>query len=528
MLRRIAAAACLLSLLLSSRLGGADTSSTGVWVASPREAARLARVEASLPGLEAAGQPRMDVAAWLALYDAPGLSVAVFDDFKLVWAKGYGLKAAGEAGRVTLETLFQAGSISKPVAAIAALQQVERGTLQLDTDINATLRSWKVPDNDFTRTEKVTLRRLLSHRAGLTVHGFPGYAVTAPVPTIVQVLDGAKPANTPPVRVDLAPGSRFRYSGGGTTVVQLALQDLLGRPFPAIMEDAVIRPLGLRHSTYENPLPAARAARAATGHQASGRQVDGRWHIYPEMAAAGLWTTPSDLAAIAIDVARARRGDTGRLLKPATAAEMLTPASRDEPGDDTPGLGFFVDRTGRTDRFGHNGADEGFQAVLVAYAATGRGAAVMVNSDNGNAAAGPLLDAIAREYGWPRHEPWQPGVGVLLTAARKRGGVDAIVAEYRQLRRARPASAFSPGHLNGIGYRLLRSGDTDGAIRIFALNVEFYPQYGDAYDSLAEGYMVAGRHALAVEHYRKSLALDPKNTNAVQMLEKLGAAPAAK
>jgi CubicO group peptidase (beta-lactamase class C family) len=292
----------------------------------------------------------MDIAAWMSLYDAPGVSVAVWDDFKLVWAKAYGVKAAGGRDAVTLDTLFQAGSISKPVAAIAAMQQVERGTLSLDADINTALRSWKVPQNELTAKEKVTLRRLLSHRAGLTVHGFPGYGVNAPIPTLVQVLDGAKPANTAPVRVDLLPGTKFRYSGGGTTIVQLALQDVLGKPFPEIMKAAVIDRLALKNSTFEQPLPAARAAQAATGHYGSGRAVDGRWHVYPEMAAAGLWTTPSDLGRIAIEIARAKKGESTRLLKPATVVEMLTPASREEPDEQTPGLGFFVDRTGKTDR----------------------------------------------------------------------------------------------------------------------------------------------------------------------------------
>jgi hypothetical protein len=287
------------------------------------------------------------------------------------------------------------------------------------------------------------------------------------------------------------------------------------------MKDGVIDRLGLRNSTFEQPLPAARAAQAATGHRSNGSPVGGRWHVYPEMAAAGLWTTPSDLAAIAIEVARARKGDSTRLLAQRTVVEMLAPAGREGTDDETPGLGFFVSREGTTDRFGHGGADEGFQAMLVAFASTGRGAAVMVNSDNGIASAMPLLDAIAREYAWPGHEPWTPGVHTLITAARKRGGVDAVAAEYRRLRASRPSGDFNPGQLNSIGYGLLRSGDREGAIRIFALNVEMYPSDSNAYDSLGEGYMEAGRKELAVANYRRSLELDPKNTNAVAMLKKL-------
>jgi CubicO group peptidase (beta-lactamase class C family) len=525
LLRRVSLFAAL-SVVLAGRTADSTGSATE-WVATPSDGKRLARVEATLPPLEAEGRTRpMDVPAWMALYDAPGLSVAVWDDFKLVWAKAYGLKAAGGGEPVTLDTLFQAGSISKPVSAIAAMQQVEREALSLDADINTVLRSWKVPDNEFTAKEKVTLRRILSHRAGLTVHGFPGYAVNEPVPALVQVLDGAPPATTAPVRVDLLPGTKFRYSGGGTTIMQLVLQDLLGRPFPDIMRDAVIDRLALKNSTFEQPLTTARAAQAATGHRSSGRAVEGRWHVYPEMAAAGLWTTPSDLAAIAIEVARTKKGESTRLLKQATVIEMLTPASRDEADDETPGLGFFVDRTGKTDRFGHNGADEGFQAALVAYAATGRGAAVMVNSDNGITAALPLLDAIAREYQWPGYKPWTPGIRPQLTAARKKRGADTVIADYRRLRASRPATDFNPGLLNGLGYDLLRSGDRDGAIRVLALNVEMYPSDANAYDSLGEAYMEAGQKELAIKSYRRSLELDSKNDHAVAMLKKLGAAGA--
>ena len=163
----------------------------------------------------------------------------------IVWAKAYGVRQAGQPDVVTLDTLFQAGSISKPVTAMAALRHVEAGRWSLDDPINDRLVSWKLPANDLQKDQRVTLRRLLSHNAGTTVHGFPGYAVGAPVPTVVQVLDGEPPANTAPVRVDIVPGSKVRYSGGGTTIVQLMMTDQLKKPFPEIMAEAVLRPLGM-------------------------------------------------------------------------------------------------------------------------------------------------------------------------------------------------------------------------------------------------------------------------------------------
>lgn len=520
MSRRFRLTPGLLVLALSAVAAVADPPDKTLWLSNPADAARIARVEGSLPALQLGGEPRkFDVTGWMDVYSVPGISVAVFDDFHLAWAKTYGVKEAGKPHPVTLDTLFQAGSISKPVTAMATMHFVETSALSLDADINTELRSWKVPENEFTAKEKVTLRRLLSHSAGLTVHGFPGYAVSEPMPTVIQVLDGAKPANTLPVRVDLVPGTKFRYSGGGTTIVQLALVDQLGKPFPAIMDETVLGRLGLKNSTYEQPLPPNRAAQAASGHRANGSLVEGKWHVYPEMAAAGLWTTAADLAEIAIEMAKSKFGKSNRVLTQKTTELMLMPQAEEV------GLGWFVDATLKTDRFGHNGADEGFQALLVAFAATGRGVVVMANSDNGISMMQPLVDAIAREYRWPGYTPWKPGVFAILTVAKKTGGVDGMLAEYLRLRKTRPEKDFDPGQLNQAGYQSLRADRRAAdAIRIFKLNVEMFPKDSNAYDSLGEAYMEAGEKNLAVANYRRSLELDPKNDNAIAMLKKLGVA----
>jgi CubicO group peptidase (beta-lactamase class C family) len=257
-------------------------------------------------------------------YHVPGVSVAVIDDFRIVWARGFGVAEVGGRQAVDTTTLFQAGSISKPVFATAALALVQQGRLSLDDDVNRALRSWRVPESPFTATEKVTLRRLLTHSAGLTVWGFPGYRAGGPVPTVVQVLDGAPPANTRAVRNDTTPGARWLYSGGGFTVAQLLATDVTGEPFPALMRRLVLRPMDMAHSTYENPLPPAFARRAATGHERPDTPVPGRFHTYPEMAAAGLWTTASDLARWAIGVSRAWGGRAGGPISPATARLMLS------------------------------------------------------------------------------------------------------------------------------------------------------------------------------------------------------------
>ena len=169
------------------------------------------------------------------MYRVPGLSVAVIDNFKIVWAKGYGVTEAGTMTSVTTDTLFQAGSVSKPVAAVGALHLAEQRKLSLDEDVNSRLVSWKVPENNFTKNEKVTLRRILSHSAGLTVHGFNGYDIDESIPTLLQILNGEPPANNQPIRVDSVPGTRWRYSGGGTLIAQQLMIDVTGRPFPQLM-----------------------------------------------------------------------------------------------------------------------------------------------------------------------------------------------------------------------------------------------------------------------------------------------------
>jgi CubicO group peptidase (beta-lactamase class C family) len=256
------------------------------------------------------------------------VSIAVFQSYKVVWARAYGLADTGVPA--TPETLFQAGSISKSVNALGTLEAVADGVLSLDTPINDSLTGWKLPDNDLTKVTPVTLRELLSHTAGTTVHGFPGYAAGLPVPTIKQILDGEPPANSPAIRVDLAPNTQFRYSGGGITIAQLALTERSKASYPELLARRVLQPLGMTHSTYEQPLPAALVPHAAAGYGQDGTQVVGKRHIYPEMAAAGLWTTPADLARFFSEIALAR-ANRSKLVSNEIALEMTTAVKKLDP-----------------------------------------------------------------------------------------------------------------------------------------------------------------------------------------------------
>src|SRR5215470_15543775 len=389
---------CLL-ILVALGLNACRASSDAAPVAAQGQAGvaeQIQRVENGLlPAAGIKGQSSaMKLAERMAHYKVPGLSVAVINNGKIEWARVYGLVEKDGAKPVTPDTLFLAGSISKPVAALAALRLVEQGKLNLDEDVNLKLKTWKVPENEFTKEKKVTLRGLLSHSAGMTVHGFPGYAVDAPMPTMVQILNGESPANTAAIRVDIEPGSRWRYSGGGYTVMQQLLIDVSGKSFPELTRDLVLAPAGMRQSTYENPLPKSLEASAATAHRWNGDKVKGRWHIYPEMAAAGLWTTPSDLARYANEVQRALAGQS-KVLSREVAQQMVTVQKGSH------GLGPGLDNAGKDSaRFGHGGVDEGFEALSTAYCRGGRGAVVMVNANRAIPLAEELIRAIAREYNW--------------------------------------------------------------------------------------------------------------------------------
>lgn len=372
--------------------------------------ARIARVETGLRfPVAIRGRPsvRMRLEQRMLAHKVPGVSVAVIDNFRIAWARGYGVREAGGTDPVTTETLFQAASISKPIAALAALRLVQEGTLDLDEDVNRKLKSWKVPENQFTATQPVTLRRLLSHSAGLTVHGFRGYAATERAPTLLQLLDGQPPTNSAPIRVDTFPGARWRYSGGGYSVMQQLLVDVSGRPFPEVMRTRVLEPLGMAHSTYEQPLPAHLLGKAASGHRSDGTLINGKWHTYPEMAAAGLWTTPTDIARYAIHVQLAATGRSSSVLSPSTVAQMLTVQAG------TYGLGPGLEGQGRDARFSHGGANEGFRGFFIAFPERGQGAVIMTNADGGGALATEILRAIAEEYDWPTPLPVEKTVAAV-------------------------------------------------------------------------------------------------------------------
>lgn len=354
-----------------------------------------ARIEAPrIPGdTGLAGRTLSEV---LAAANVPGVSVAVIHDFAIHWAKGYGVADLATGRAADARTRFQAASISKPVTAMAVMRLVQEGKLSLDADINATLRSWKVPESEHTRTQKVTWRSLLSHTSGSDDgFGFPGYKPDAPRPTLVQILNGESPSNVKAVTFARAPYERFKYSGGGTTLVQLALTDLTQRDFAAWMREMVLAPLGMTQSGFEQPVPAALHGVLAHAHSFQGRPLNAPWHVYPEQSAAGLWTTAEDLARFVIEIQRAARGPEGAVLTQAAAREMLTPV-----GTGPFGVGPMLTYRGEGWYFHHSGGNWGFRANIEGHTRKGYGLVVMTNSDAGGRVIGEIRERVMRVYGW--------------------------------------------------------------------------------------------------------------------------------
>jgi len=358
---------------------------------------RIHQVEKHLmPAIAFKGEsiPTYDIHERMRHHEVPGISMAFVDNGRIAWRRCYGYHSFDSLKKVTPQTMFQAASISKPVAAMAALSLVEDSLLVLDGDVNDFLTSWKVPDNRYTDSAAVTLERLMTHTAGLTVHGFPGYKRSDSLPSLVEVLKGTAPANTRAVYPDTLPGSIWRYSGGGYTVMQLMMEEMTGASFDALMKERLLNPLGMEQSTYSQPLPPRFHEQVALAHDEQGKEIDGGWHIYPEQAAAGLWTTPSDLARYMIDVQNTFQGKSNRILSRSMTRKMFSAHKGDW------GLGPALRGEDNSLAFQHGGANAGYRSLFFAFAQQGQGVAIMTNSDNGRDLIDEVMRSIDRVYGW--------------------------------------------------------------------------------------------------------------------------------
>ena len=453
--------------------------------ASEPVSARMERVETGLrPAIVLAESPaeQFRLLDRMKFYKVPGVSIAVIDKGAIAWARGYGVREVGTEKPVTTDTLFQAASISKPVAAMAALRLVEQGSLDLDEDINRKLKSWKLPENEFTADKKVSLRLLLSHRAGLTDYaGFRGAAAKGPLPSLRDILETGNWTPSP-IRVGFEPGSRFAYSGGGYCLMEQLLEDVSGKPFPILAHELVLKPLSMDSSSFAQHLSPERELQAAVGHQLNGKKLQRNWNRYPATSAAGLWTTPSDLARFVIELQKVSTGDRPAILSPAMMTEMLSIQGPEDDRDSRviaaregfadqppPSWGLGVGLIGRPPtRFFHTGINPGYQCEMQGYLNGGQGAVVMTNGDQGWRLAREILWAIAGEYKWPEYA-YHPDIKEV--ASLPQAELERFVGSY-QISFSRPSE-----------YTLNITRDEDrlsAEILGYAHKVQMYPQSSDA------------------------------------------------
>lgn len=353
-------------------------------------------------GNRAAPDTNHTLAERMDYYHVPGVSLAVIEDGQLAWAQGYGWADASTP--VQPETRFCSASITKVAVGLAVLHLVQVGRLDLDTDADHYLTSWKIPESPHTQKTKITLRHLLSHGAGLSTFGFWGYRPNEPIPNLLQILDGLPPANSVPVRSARPPATEWHYSSGGYCVIQQLLIDVCRQPFPELMADLVLKPLGLENSLFAVQPPQSLWPVTAHGHDATGAAIADRWRAHPELASAGLWTTATDLAKLAIALQEARAGLLNACLAPELAREMFTPQLGNW------GLGVALDGAGATLRFAHGGAALGYRSYLVAYCQRGQGAAILTNGERGDHLCIEILHSLARAYGWPAYAHFMDGL----------------------------------------------------------------------------------------------------------------------
>ncbi len=457
------------------------------------------------------------VPGWLEESLVPGAAVALIQNGEVIHIKGYGLADVSGAKPVTTRHGFNIGSISKTVAAWGVLKLVEEGRLDLDAPVSRYLTRWKLPDSEFD-SGRVTLRRLLSHTAGLSLHGYPGFGPEDELPSPEASLSGATNGSED-VRLIMEPGTQWKYSGGGYTLAQLIVEEVSGQRFADYMRENVLHPLGMRNSDYELT-PSILAA--------SSLCYDGLGELTPNprftaQAAAGLHTTIEDFASFAaagLSVPNGAKAGRG-VLKPETVAEMMRPASASEGAY---GLGYSVtELPGDRNSVGHGGSNRGWQAIFRILPDSGDGFAVTTNGSNGwfvhQQVACEWTEWLSGER--PEEQCKKPAGLAVLHALLNKGPEAAETTFWKLKESGGDEYAFSEGQLNWMGYELLRNKRMDDALVLFKLNVAAYPEASNPYDSLGEAYAAKGDRELAILNYKKSLELDPKNDNARKWIEKL-------
>jgi CubicO group peptidase (beta-lactamase class C family) len=453
---------------------------------------KISQVENNLAGWVHTGtNDTWSLADRMKKYNINGVSIAVIHNFQIEWARGYGFADVSEHRPVTEMTLFQAASISKSLNGLGVLKLVQEKKLDLNTDINKYLITWKFPYDEKSNNKQITLTNLLSHTGGITVHGFPGYAKGEVLPTLSQILDGQKPANTEAIRSSDEPGKNVNYSGGGVTISQMIVMDVTHQPYDIYMQKNVLGPLGMKASSFTQPPPEDKAMLLATGYRADGKEVPGKFHIYPEQAAAGLWTNPVDLCRYIIETQLSYKGESSKVLTPEMTRLRLTPVLEDAA------LGTFVNSrvTGSFKYFNHNGGNEGFQCTAIGCRDDGEGVVIMTNSDNGSLIYEEIANSVAGIYKWKDY---------YLPEIKKVVDVDASVldkytgkynADGTTLTFKKTDNGLSVNVLGDLFWQVYFTSDSDFFVREFRGFLRF--QTGR--DNKITGLSMNGREAKKIE-----------------------------
>ena len=362
---------------------------------SPETLEKIKEVENNIAGRIILNDDRPStITERMAKYNLKGMSIAVIQDYKIAWAKGYGWADEENKIPVTTETLFEPGSISKSLNALGILKLAQEKKVDLNTDINTYLTSWKFPYDSLSKGKKITLAQILSHTAGLSVHGFPGHDIHERMPSVINVLDGKKPAVTPPVRSMFEPELKFEYSGGGITISQLLLTDVTKQDYATWMYNNILKPIGMQNSSFAQPPAKDKQALCASGFNADGSSVSNKFHVYPEMAAAGLWMTPSDLCNYVIDMQLAYQGKASKVLTPEMVKLHLTTYN-----DGPTSLGSFIEDHEGTKYFEHGAYNDGFCGDFYGSLDGGYGVAIFLNTENGLILP-EVINSVAKAYNW--------------------------------------------------------------------------------------------------------------------------------
>ncbi len=447
----------------------------------------------------------------MAFYEVNAVSIAVIKDYKVEWVKAYGYADLSEKRLATTETLFQAASISKSINSLGILNLVEKGKLGLDNDINTYLKDWKFPYDSISKGKKITISQLLSHQAGLSTSGFPGYAKGEKLPTTLEILNGLKPANSNAVRSIFEPGLKFQYSGGGTTITQLILENTTGEKYENYMNKNILAALKMNNSSYNQPPAKNKEHLLATGYNMD-KEVQGKYHIYPEKAAAGLWTNPTDLSKYIIETQLSLLGKSNKILSKEMSLTRLENR-----------LGVFIDDFNDVKYFAHSGGNEGFVCYYVGSFEDGNGMIVMTNARNAMIMQ-EIIKSIASLNNWKNYPLESTKESIALTIRKEcYKNIDKGIELYKNLKKNNTTEYnFSDeSELNMLGYEFLRDGKIDVAVKIFDLNVNEFPSSANVYDSRGEAYFNKKEYALSKSDYLKILEMEATNQNAKEMLLKI-------